>query len=1822
MSENNKEQDPNASISEETKETKETEDTKPTEEPASAASNDEPDITAAAPPEDTAEKTATEEEKKEEEQKPPKRPSPLPLRFNARKDRREHYQREIKKNLTKGNVLPVIIEGSRLVDETHSPQAEKVITYVKGVLDRLAEATTGKPNPEMKIYLSDLNGINTGIITDAEPPVLLVGLGLIDKIVEYGFGEDHLAAILGHERFHYLRHQKWEDLKNGRPEETVADFYGIHESSEAGYNPSSLGDFFRGLKNENHGNHPSFRTLSNLFDEHPSIDDRIRNSELALANMQLTKRMKKEYTPIPEDILEAADNIHFEGHFEAYKKQRSYDEATPAQKMKLIGDYFQQEIEKEEFVGKDSRYERTEKDSIGTRHEYETLEADDHLIAHRFFSVFFDMHQLHGEEGVPDEAMRQLKRFMKWDHNEQRDRRRRRYSMYEAKTDEHYKWLLEQLALMCSPEKPKNKGYIDWDGYGVIGDDENSSLRDKLSRYDGIMPPLFLKIRTHAKDFLDAKTKEDAVLAARKYESAKHYLFAQYESGISALGIKPDSLDWPARREIRESLNEGKPFRLPWQDLVNWATDENTSEEDQTRIRRVAVDIGVHDPRLSGEDPAKWHNGQRYDRSGAIFFSQLTLDDDGNITDMSMSHEEIMEQYRERFTKAETAAELYASEYKLQKLREKQEKELLKDFDWSYMEDPETFWAFIMMNYEHLEPIHTIVPGRYYFTEEFMKRLNAQYENDPEKWRETYISFITGHDFEKEREQKREDQLAREKAAREGRTYYGRGREDKEARSYSLPDLIKESEAKYSGYASHYDDYRRDFRGKRGTLPERHPMAKLLNRHHDTRKPRSRYRKNKDYGGIYTEYEVSPKNVPVAEEEVEIPLNIAHNHPFAKAVLAYNMNNGYMSFGNRANMISNFRYFDPEAESEDKFFLLNPRRVFNHASFNTATSFRRYDRKQRDHEINRSPSYRWSEAKSIELLRTLRRFEDKKPKPYLDISKLGFTVVTNDFDFLHNKELASDLNKELKKLVDRQLRRNRAIDFRMRLPLETLMKRYVSYQETNSGGLYGHGDSSHNVFAFRPHLLRQYQGHIRKRIMKLPQEERLPHLQKLMSVQIKNPSYREWAIDVWVEATYANIGKDEGTDEYHQDTLKIIKQVLKDLDPAQGMNCVLQLLDRIEAQRDLALQTKELLSDHYGRQFLEKDGAMRIIESAVDTCAHDPVLRDAFLKYITEPLTASGTRSFAHIVKKKAGGRYSGSDFVKEFYDPEKHFSLAPLQEQTVVDYLHQNFWSLPFELRTAYLDRMLFPVGNDEEESFNKSVQFVLDKVLPAEKKFAPEAREALEVYLEQCPKELRRTTFSAILATAEQAAQKGELRPGEVLSYVLARTGAAGGQLLQAAHSYLSGIEITDPDLAQFRDDLKDSKVNFAKPKRWEIFERMDEALPEDLIKSIKRVGKTLGSGSTAYVIACEKEDQETAIKLMRKDVAPIADLQFERYGNAFKILADRHSHYKALPLMLKSAKRLLQTSTNGLIGKAQIDYAQEEYAPLSITVNGQAYKFDVAPCISAGEEYIETNRIYGAHLNDLSESPEKQGYSIAIEVAEIYRMLQGKATDKDRHGGQQGLSQNVIGMFDVGQLPYDLKQKQIAQPTADEKRALGQILGIAFNEAANGGTVVETLVDTIAQDKWGIAKDYLVGEQRALLARMDVHKGFGKTEAERTAVLSAIFATVWQAGQIDQDIFKGMTETVSYKTIGTVLKSTLQGNDQPAIDIQITDTRIAPKDFMLTRLNAVKIAAQSGIKRIFNAVAPMPPSKPEDEADYNSSQQNMKIQTAQQHHLRLKS
>ncbi len=256
-------------------------------------------------------------------------------------------------------------------------------------------------------------------------------------------------------------------------------------------------------------------------------------------------------------------------------------------------------------------------------------------------------------------------------------------------------------------------------------------------------------------------------------------------------------------------------------------------------------------------------------------------------------------------------------------------------------------------------------------------------------------------------------------------------------------------------------------------------------------------------------------------------------------------------------------------------------------------------------------------------------------------------------------------------------------------------------------------------------------------------------------------------------------------------------------------------------------------------------------------------------------------------------------------------------------------------------------------------------------------------------------------------------------------------------------------------------------------------------------------------------------------------IADLQFERYEAAFEILAKREEHYKAMPAMVANARSLLPAATNGRIAAKQIAYASSLYDKVKVEVNGNAYSFGVAPTISCGREFIETRLVRGANLNALPAGQHAAEVATAIETVEVMHTLQGKATDKDRHGAQQGIEQQFIGIFDVGQIPFNAQRGTVALPTPAQKFALGQTVARVFMTARDRKGALTAFAEAVAQQTDPAIKNYLVAEQRALLARADVHAHIGASDAERMQGMKDVFFAALHAGPADKHLLAGVAQ-----------------------------------------------------------------------------------------------
>lgn len=1665
-----------------------------------------------------------------------KRLRPYIIPISMRGDQQSQYERYLKKELKQGHIPSFLREGNRLVGEGESLAADLVIHYVKGLVNKLSQASTGKDAPELVVFLSDQKGSNTGVIPAAKTPILIVGLDMIDLIKQNNFGEDHLAAILGHERFHLRRHEKWSDLNNGRPEEAGGDLYGLYEAELAGYNPKAMGDMFKAFKREVEGDkRRKYKgwgsTLGDLLAVHPEINARIRNTELGLAELQLRKRMTEEQTELPIEVVNAANSVIYKTRFERYQEDTDYYNASPDEQVDLIGDYMDRVFD----------------------------EKDPCLMQLHLFEMVDAIEELRKTPGIYDSAADWFRYFMAREHPNAIDIGDSSYERFYL--DETYSWIIGQFIMLMSPLMPQREyeeEEILYNSYYKPGQFDD---RINVAR---LLPDEYTILSRESEAFWEAETYKDAVEAAKRFEKAL-VIMQPYKEGLRALEYPggpnhskrtmeflPRKESWPGRGVIKNQLEKEGFVLLPWHNHLKWALETENKEEAEL-IGRVSGLLGCEDTRMPGVEK-DWFNNDYY----GYKIEDLTFDKQGRIVSIPLTEEELKRETRKRFEK-ETAAALIQSEYDLSQEREKAEDTLVRSIDWRCLRNRKHYYAFIEQYAEHLQPPITLIPGRFPFAERFISELKTLADNEPEKWYPIYYEFLVGH------------RPPRQAYNYQGDRFYDffSGRDSKYTKN-TLPYLIKHFEDWYIG--GHIKSY--GYMKERGTLPEGHPMYELLMSYKDRTRTEKKLIRGDD--GEYHWQMIEPENLEPHEHTLNIDFKIDQNHPYLEAFLGLKANTVFLK--ERADILSEFNWIDRNADSMDGLFIMPVNLMLEYDIHKEPRDFDRaaYTTRSRDSMGNHRVIYA---SESLELLRTLKYFDEQEkagnPQRF-DVSKLDHWMVTRNFEqdehqntrFWFDQEIAKEAGRQLAHYVDKQVERNKCLDFAPETSLKTLIKNFKS-----SHGREGLNRFSYNVFLSRPDLEEEYYQEIKRRIDLLPVQERGPYLESVLSEQIKDPDYRKWAMNSWLECSVLFLGMDDGSAEYADKAIEYLKESVYRMHAAQGIKSATSLLEEVRAQKIFSFETKEFLMDHFGQKFLQKDMELRLLEAAVETCSHDPVLRDAFLKFITEPVSEQGSRIFITLLKQRA----SQSEFVKMFFDRQKNLRMEPAQENMFADHLHRNIWDLPFALRTVYIDRVLFPVQEEDDQKFDEAVTFVLDKVLPEDRKFAKEARESLLIYLDTCPEELKRTTFSAILATTEASAKTGEMRPGQVLSFVLTRTGAAGGQLLQAGHSYLNGMDLTDPDLVQFRDDLLPSKEDFDRPLWWEIFERMDEVLPEEEKGDL--VGALLGSGSTAFVV----EYGADALKLTRKDLLPTADIQFERYLSCFEKLATRYDYYKFLPSMVAHADSLIEVAANGNIGAKQLEYAAACYDSLCIVVDEDTYNFHVSDVVSSGEEYLRMENIEGGSINKPTQKIDKRKISIAIEAAFIYRLLQGRAMDQDMHGGQQGINEKRIGMFDVGAIPYDLAEEKIHAPLPFEKRALGRLLGITLNAAMNNESPVQTFSDAVTDREWGEAKPYLVGIKKGFLARSDIHKGFGYTTNDRTLVFKDIFRAVWQAGQFDRDILNGLCESISLNTCKELSVYVLKNKSAHSY-IEINDAALLDKRPTVSMSGMAGMIAKAALRRAF--------------------------------------
>ncbi len=1250
--------------------------------------------------------------------------------------------------------------------------------------------------------------------------------------------------------------------------------------------------------------------------------------------------------------------------------------------------------------------------------------------------------------------------------------------------------------------------------------------------------------------FVNAKSFDDALPHARTinaYTAAYDISRSYY---LSRLHNLPDFSKLRHRQDIQKALAEsqktGKPTEFSWNPHRRWG---QSPKEGATEILQALHSFHIDDGMIPAarKRRALWplpygfsFNHCNYD------LDDLTLDGDGHILGLRADYDRRFDYDENR---NETA--FRASENALLRNLDKSAAETLAYIDWSEMETD--LWGFIEKHQALLKPQLSIVNKGHDFAAAFVEKLEELHDKDPKKYAPHIRKFFDGY-----------GQLQRA---------FGIGKNQK-PHPQSLPGMIGafHSETRYQGNTM---GFRKDI----------------------------------------TKWVQSKQTYVTRKVSRDCQKGMFVDHPYIRMMTKFApLYLDMRSIGMILDQTNIYCESPRKQDDVEKIFRVDIRALLGYEKPKTAQDLINTVKKlndARNKEHPRSP-HCFRHVADMEIHRFLLDNKDQ----YLDLQTLkdikavrheGLSASVNPIIKIDD---GSDYNDRFIMLFERQVRINAATDLDPNKTTVTdLINRYKSYCGVQS--------ANGSLFTRQPALRKTYEQTIQTRIeaIKHPVKRKDRLEQLLNECDLKDPDFRGWAVDQWVKAQSTILLENYGT-AYSRRLPRIADKVIQSTKKSQSVNMLSGLLNAIEAGEKDSFMVRDKLVNSLLKKGSEDGLLAAANDDVMDRMSNNPELRLSMLNFLTEPLSdANALNAFDQLqtiyMQKGAAPSQLQSLFTQ----------YVKLPDEAKIDMMgitHRNFWSMPFAARTIYIERVLFPVDQTDQKDFDEAMRYVLDRILPEGKPYTAEARKILTTHMEECSKPLQRLMISALMTASEKkettpapsfatnaqnnAAQaqspQSDIRPGQILSLVLGKTGAAGGKILQAVHSYLQSVPTDDPNLIQFRDDLKASKSDFNVPFRWDIFDRINQAVPQK-IRQTMTVGRLLGAGSYGYTVQIRRKNKDTALTLLRPNVEYEAQHQFEHYRITAEKLAKDDSKWAPLTGILANAREMAQVEADFNIGAQQIRAAEKLYNGYKIKADEETFKIRTASLHDFGKEYKETALARGVHFNDLpattqAEKQYRQAAAKALFTAEISIMLSGAGFDYDRHGAQQRIAGNTITMFDHGSLMYDLKKGAVKTPTEAEKHTLGTIIASVATDLKNGNSqVMEALLAKLTDTRqYGESADYIEGFKRGLLALGDYRQHMGTTDKARNdAVQNAIMAVIL-SGSVDPVIQSAVLKAVD--PTGALTKD-FKGAKQAAADGVIpplaSDITIIShgQAAFENRKNVIRAYIVTAVKQTFDAYMP---------------------------------
>lgn len=611
---------------------------------------------------------------------------------------------------------------------------------------------------------------------------------------------------------------------------------------------------------------------------------------------------------------------------------------------------------------------------------------------------------------------------------------------------------------------------------------------------------------------------------------------------------------------------------------------------------------------------------------------------------------------------------------------------------------------------------------------------------------------------------------------------------------------------------------------------------------------------------------------------------------------------------------------------------------------------------------------------------------------------------------------------------------------------------------------------------------------------------------------IGDPEFRNWSIEEYTDALAAHLGEDDGSPDFMARLKPLIEEIAKNTVGEIQLQIFSRLATKINAQKEVAYLIRDTYNHCAVSGALSKHCEGIAVEVLISESSSDPILREKILHFLRNPLTKDSEKPLRKYLQEKYKHKF-------------QKLSTIVINDQ--LHNLHKNFRAASLEMKTAYLETILFPLKSSIYKQ-QMIIQQLIREIFPLKEKVSRNIRDnndyaqlIVQAYLEalvdssERPLSAERRLLGTALFVANMSEEGGiEQRVGQKLNMILSRMGPAGGKLLQAIHSHPQ----TPADLKR---DIASAKMMFAPPLRWELVELVEESgLLEDTDYPIINIGKLAGAGSFGFAVFNTRRDRTNKVvtkvvdTFLRRNAAQQAEDELRIMRRAAGQIVITHPELSPITSMVDEAQRSAKEETDMRLAEEANRQAESSYDFIRVLVDEYDFTHVVTRLLKTGKHFKRATVAEGEHFNELRNSPYKKAIAKAMIATQMTLRLAGSNTDLDRHGGNIKVQGSQINHFDFGAM-------NVTALTEEDKIITGRILAETILALAQGEDFATSFLASIQNAQVSDAsRIYLNGLNKDFLALNDYIDVLDKDE------LSQVLAKCLIADTLDpliRDSFK---------------------------------------------------------------------------------------------------